>query len=203
VTSDVTSGGVGDRHPATLRILAVCTANVCRSPVVERLLTRHLSAAGWPVQVRSAGVAGGRLGVHRDTLAAAAEVGVDLSDHGSRRLTTALLADDGADLVVTSTREHLREVVALDPGAWPRTFTLRELARRAGEVSNMANVWNVSDFAAWRAALGEGRRAADLMRPDPADDLDDPYGGPARHHVTMVHDVEALSARIAHLVPRP
>jgi protein-tyrosine phosphatase len=188
-----------------LRILAVCTANVCRSPVVERLLARHLNAVGWSVQVRSAGVSGGRLGVHPDTITAASAVGLDLSDHGSRRLTAELLVDEGADLVITSTREHLREVVALDPGAWPRTFTLRELARRAGDVatgSSASDGFEAMDFAAWRAALGAGRRAADLMRPDPADDLDDPYGGPARHHLTMVHDIDALSARIAHLVPR-
>ena len=192
--------------PVTLRILTVCTANVCRSPVVERLLSRHLESAGWSVQVRSAGVSGGRLGVHRDTLAAAAEVGVDLSDHSSRRLTAGLLTEEGADLVVTSTREHLREVVALDPGAWPRTFTLRELVRRADHLSGMtgaSGMTDVTNFATWRAALGQGRRAADLMRPDPADDLDDPYGAPARHHLAMVRDVEVLSARIAHLVPRP
>jgi uncharacterized protein involved in exopolysaccharide biosynthesis len=35
------------------------------------------------------------------------------------------------------------------------------------------------------------------------DDLDHPYGAPARHHLAMVRDVEALSSRIADLVPRP
>jgi protein-tyrosine phosphatase len=184
-------------HPASLRVLTVCTANVCRSPVAERLLLRHLTAAGHRAVVRSAGTRGGHLDVHPHTVAAAGGIDVDLGDHASRRLTRELVATDGRDLVVTMTREHLREVVSLDPGAWPRTFTLKELARRVLAVDP-----TVVDLSAWRAALGDGRRAADLMRPDPADDLDDPYGGPARWHVDMVRDVDELTARIAHRLPR-
>ena len=53
-------------------------------------------------------------------------------DHVARTLDASILAVEGHDLVLTMTREHLREVVALDPGAWPRTFTLKEIVRRAG-----------------------------------------------------------------------
>jgi protein-tyrosine phosphatase len=182
---------------AQVRVLAVCTANICRSPVAERVLRRHLSAAGWDVTVRSAGTHGGRLPVHRDTLAAAAGAGIDLSDHVSRALDRSLLHEDGADLVVAMTREHLRDVVALDPTVWGRTFTLKELVRRAGDVPAGS-----VDLATWRAALGDGRRAADLMRPNPADDVADPFGGPASGHAAMVRDLDDLAARLARLVPR-
>ena len=101
----------------TLRILTVCTANVCRSPVAERLLAQHLAEAGVDAEVRSVGTHRGRLGMHRDTLAAAAGVGVDASDHVSRPLTGAAVRDEGADLVIGMTREHLREIVAMEPTA--------------------------------------------------------------------------------------
>lgn len=185
------------------RILVVCTANVCRSPVGERLLARHLADAGIAADVRSAGTIGGRLDVHPDTMAAAAMLGLDLGDHVSRRLTGDLLGADGADLVITMAREHLREVFALDPDAWPRAFTLKELARRAldapppNPATDPAAAW-----ATWRTSIAADRRAADMLRPDPADDVADPYGGPARHHVEMVAEIDALARRIAQLVPR-
>lgn len=185
------------------RILVVCTANICRSPVAERLLHRHLTAAGHTATVRSAGTDGGRLDVHRDTLTAAADLGIDLGDHTSRRLTRQLVIDDGSDLVITMSREHLRSVVAIEPAAWPRTFTLKELTRRALDTAPDASVGMPADtIAGWLAAVGTGRRAAELMRPDPADDLDDPYGGPSSGHTQMAHDVDRLTARLAHLLPK-
>ena len=98
-------------------------------------MTRHLLAAGHRPVVGSAGTHGGRYRVHEHTMRAAAEVGVDLGDHRSRALTRTLLVDEGADLVLTMTREHLRHVAALEPDAWPRAFTLKELVRRSGEVA--------------------------------------------------------------------
>ena len=38
--------------------------------------------------------------MHRDTLAAAATMGIDLADHVSRAVEGPLLHDDGADLIV-------------------------------------------------------------------------------------------------------
>lgn len=174
----------------TLRILAVCTANVCRSPVAERLLARHLSGCGIDAAVRSAGVRGGRLPVHADTALAARELDLDLRDHRSRLLTPELITDEGTDLVIGMTREHLREIVAMDPDAWPRTFTLKELARRSSEVPSVASMGE------WIAAAAAGRRASDLMTPSPDDDLDDPYGAPIRRQVEMMREVNALTALV-------
>jgi protein-tyrosine phosphatase len=182
--------------PASLRVLAVCTANVCRSPVAERLLHRHLTEAGHLVVVRSAGTHGGRLGVHRHTLAAAAALGLDLDDHRSRPLTAELLRSDGADLVVTMTREHLRHVVALDPAVWPRAFTLKELLRRSQAVGP-----SHESRGEWLAAVAAGRRAADLMRPDPVDDVADPYGGAASGHAAMVRELDEICELLARFVP--
>jgi protein-tyrosine phosphatase len=190
-----------DHEPALatrppLRILTVCTANVCRSPVAERLLARRLHAGGRSVVVRSAGTHGGSLPVHRHTLDAASTLGVDLSDHVSRALTAELLDSDGADLVIAMTREHLRHAVALQPAAWTRTFTLKELVRRA----SLGGVALSDDVAAWTGALAAGRRAADLISADPSDDVADPYGGAARGHVAMVNELDALCVELARCV---
>ena len=63
---------------------------------------------------------------------------------------------DGADLVLVMTREHVRDVVVLDRDAWSRTFTLKELVRRAQGVEPPSAADGV---AGWLRRLGEGRRA--------------------------------------------
>lgn len=180
-----------------MRVLAVCTANICRSPVVEQLLTRHLSAQGASVVVRSAGTQGGRLTVHDDTLKAAARASLDLSGHESRPVSRALVMEEGSDLVLAMTREHLRSVVAMEPSAWPRSFTLKEIVRR-GSAVGPRDVGESLD--AWFRRAADGRRAADLMQPDPMDDLIDPYGGPPKGHIVMVEEVDHLTATLARLI---
>ena len=48
--------------------------------------------------------------------------------------------------------------------------------------------------------LSDGRKAADLLRPDPADDLADPYGLEQRHYDAMVAEVsEAVDVLLSTL----
>jgi protein-tyrosine-phosphatase/predicted ATP-grasp superfamily ATP-dependent carboligase len=107
------------------RILAVGRDNVCRSAFGERLL--RLRLAGLPVEVASAGYVP-RRGAFPDTatLAAAAQLGVDLAGHSSRALSVADLEQaDALILFDGDTEWRLRqvspgfrgEVIALpDPG---------------------------------------------------------------------------------------
>jgi len=89
-------------------IVVVCTANICRSPMAERLL-RHALAAEKPpldrLKVVSAGVAAGRGHAATDhSITAMKKVGINLSDHESRPLTQELL--DRAMVVLTMTETH-------------------------------------------------------------------------------------------------
>lgn len=63
-------------------------------------------------------------------MSAARGVVVELDDHVSRAVDRATLHEDGADLVLVMPRQHLREVVGIDPSVWPRTFTHEEPAGR-------------------------------------------------------------------------
>ena len=80
--------------------------------------------------MRSAGIGRFQTEVDGPTRRAVTSLGLDLTDHRPRLLDAAMVAADGADLVVTMTRDHLRTVATLAPQAWRRTFTLKELARR-------------------------------------------------------------------------
>ena len=158
------------------RVLVVCTANVCRSPVAERALQRE-----WDRQRRAGRRAIRRhrrrpARVHRYTVEAAHFTHIDLSDHRSRRLDAALIATDGADLVLGMTRQHLRAAIDLDPSCWPRAFTFRELARRTADAARATRrlVGN------WLTACAWGRDPQTLLIPDLLDDLPDAYGQPGQ-----------------------
>lgn len=99
-------------------IIAVCTANVCRSPMAEALLKHALRAEPEHLrscQVISAGVAA-RKGekMSENSRTALAKVGLRVDDHRSRPLDADLAAR--ADLILCMTESHRAVIqLALDP----------------------------------------------------------------------------------------
>jgi len=67
-------------------VLAVCTGNTCRSPMVAALLRRQLSR--WRYRVESAGTcADNGRPISENSALALREIGVNASSHKSRKLT--------------------------------------------------------------------------------------------------------------------
>lgn len=91
-------------------ILVVCTGNICRSPMGERLLRQQLPGK----QVTSAGIFGLE-GHPADAVAqdVAWHHGVSLDDHVGRKLTRSLLQK--SDLILVMEPEHLRFIAAMAP----------------------------------------------------------------------------------------
>lgn len=171
-------------------VLVVCTGNICRSPVLERLLARDLADRGVEVSVSSAGTHAVDRGPDEHTRAAAEMAGLDLAGHRGRMLTGPMIDAEGADLVIGLTRAHARHVVSNRPDAGPRTGTVRELARllAEAEAEPVAPAWE---------QLFADRPPAALLEDDPRLDVPDPYGRPALEHVTTVHDLAHLSRVVA------
>jgi protein-tyrosine phosphatase len=169
-----------------VRILFVCTGNVCRSPVAERLAVTwaRKSLARSPeadaVQIDSAGLSAvaGRP-MDPDTAAALVELGGDAAGFRSREFTAELAAD--ADLVLTMTRDQRRTVLEANPRGLRRTFTLTE----AAALMQRADVTGLSLLPLTARARELGRRldAARAGRPTAdSDDIPDPIGQqPAVH----------------------
>src|SRR5690606_35172732 len=117
--------------PVSHRILVVCTANVCRSPVMEAMLAHRLDPARF--EVSGAGVLApvGRP-IDADSAEQLRSRGVPVPERTARQLTRYIVAE--ADLVLTATRSHRAEVLDLDPRALRRTFTIVEFADLAAKV---------------------------------------------------------------------
>jgi protein-tyrosine phosphatase len=78
--------------------------------------------------VASAGTAGWEgSGADPSSVAAAAELGIDISDHRARRVDPDEVLD--ATVVLAMAREHRDEVASALPEAAHKTFTLKELVR--------------------------------------------------------------------------
>jgi protein-tyrosine phosphatase len=181
------------RDVAPLRILVVCTANVCRSPMGAALLQSHLAAAGLSAQVSSAGTLRTGLAVDPDAVKAASEWGVDISGHVPRLVSRAIVDDEGADLIVTMARRHLREVAVMSRNVFARTFTARELGRRLTDFGGTP-----ADLPSLLAAIGGDRRPSQMMTDDLLDDIPDPYGtglANVRHTATELDQLAQLFAR--------
>ncbi|MFU8945395.1 low molecular weight phosphatase family protein [Mycetocola zhadangensis] len=120
---------------APFSILTVCSGNICRSPIAEQMLRAGLRAYD-AVTVTSAGTVG-LVGERMDerALNLAQSFGVtDAAKHVARELSEQQIRD--ADVVFAMSREHRRAIVQLYPRASRYTFTMREFARIAAEISD-------------------------------------------------------------------
>jgi protein-tyrosine phosphatase len=175
------------------RVLFVCRANACRSPVAAELFRRHLGADD-ALEVVSAGIDAREVRVREDAVEALAEAGVDLARHTPTPLTPEMLRD--SDVVVTMERAVVRTAVNAEPRAWPRTFTLKELVRRSHDVGPRREDETVAE---WVARLHAGRTPTDMQGDRHPDDVTDPYAGPRRGYAKLVTELDALTATLARL----
>ncbi len=140
-------------------ILTVCTANICRSPLMEILLRARLDPERFAVA--SAGVRGWDAApVDSMVVLEIARLGHDASVHRSRTLDVHHV--EQAELVLTAAREHRASVLAMSPRALRKTFTLREFAALIDGLGSDSLEDLVSD-ASRRRSTGP----ADVDVPDP------------------------------------
>jgi len=196
-----------------VRVLVVCTANVCRSPAAELLLRAGLAlrlgaAAAEQIAVSSAGTwAGDARPVEPGTAAALRRHGVSAAEVAAAR-STPLTAEAvvGADLVIGATADHVRDVWRLDLSAQTRSFTLGELARLTeGLGEDLPDALPGERLRALVAAAGarrEERRLPGRPYVDDAYDVADPTDNdPAQR--TMVEETASLVDLLLDVVVGP
>lgn len=112
-----------------MRVLVVCSGNICRSPLVAAYLKFRARAEGLHgLVVESRGL----LGIEGEPAdakarAVARESGFDLDGHRSRGIREEDVR--AADLVVAMSLDHLEELQARFPGATPPRMLLRAFER--------------------------------------------------------------------------
>lgn len=180
--------GAKPTYTSAIKVLFVCTGNICRSPVAAAALAARLGDGRW--EVTSAGTQATLGRSPAEVVAAAAARDLDVTGHLSRQVTADMV--EAADVVVGMAREHVREVSVLAPGAFAKTFTMREFVRR---ITDLPSMTAASDDPV--VSVGAGRTTAAFLSAGPTDDVADPYGGPRSGYDTMVADIEGLVGPMA------
>lgn len=163
-----------------LHILFVCTGNICRSPIGERLAAAYAAENGiHDLKVSSAGTRAviGRP-IHREAAAVLHNLGGDTSGFAARQLTSKIAS--AADLIIAMTRTHRDVVLEAAPRQLQRTFTLTE----ASHLAAMGYADRLADLAGLRPWIGLNDKS----------DIPDPIGQSREVFATV-------GAQIAELLP--
>ena len=107
------------------KIIFICTGNTCRSPMAEGLFRAHGGEEKTGLTAASAGLfTQDGMPASQNAVAAAAELGADITAHRSRMLTPELARD--AHYLVCMTGAHYDRLCELFPDCADKVFTLTQ-----------------------------------------------------------------------------
>jgi protein-tyrosine phosphatase len=140
----------GPSGGGTQRVLFVCTANICRSPMAEAIFDALASDASIPCESSSAGTAalvGRPIAPHaREALD---EVGVPSDGHRARQVNDAMLRE--ADLVFAMTPRHVEAMRRISTVPPEKIRTLIGYANGAPDLEGIPDPYGQT-MAAYRAS---------------------------------------------------
>jgi sulfate adenylyltransferase len=162
-----------------LKVLFVCTANICRSAYAE-VVARQVAPAG--LTFASAGVRG-RVAEPMEPLMAAQATARGASTESFRSQSLSMSMVDEADVVLTAESLHRRVILEERPVAMRKAFTFGQFVRGLDELDGWGA--DVVDQVRSRAATSTV-----------ADDVADPYRrGPEAFEVAAA-EIDRLLGRI-------
>ena len=164
-----------------MKILFVCTGNICRSPMAEVMLRHALTSRACAADIEIASSGTWAYDGSPATVAAVDAMrarGIDASAHLSRPVVREELEE--ADLIVVMTSVHVREVLDVAPDVRSKLVMLKELVEMKG------------DYEGATGTEERLRRLLDAERPKPRRslDVDDPMGLPLMAYERCADDLD-------------
>lgn len=118
-----------------VRVLVVCTANICRSPVVEALLRAKLASRGLDWQVASGGLlpASG-YPASKNSVIVLAERDIDIAGHRSNEVRS--IDVEAADLVLCMEQRHVESLRVENRAHREKIYLLTEMIGRDEDIAD-------------------------------------------------------------------
>jgi protein-tyrosine phosphatase len=149
-----------------VKILFVCTGNVCRSPMAEGFLRHEAERRGLAIETRSTGThAWSGRAATIEGRKVMNEHGVSIDTHRTIELDSKLVS--WADLIIGMSREHVRDTVREFPEAAGKTFTMKGILELLGDLPPY------TETVAWLDAAESMRERAEAISDA---DVEDPIG---------------------------
>ncbi|GEM_PF-3112230 len=187
-----------------LRVLTVCTGNICRSPLAEYFLRDALN--GDHFELGSAGTHAVVNGAVPDQqVKIAGKLGLEaIREHRGRQISASDIRDAG--LILTATLRHRRRVVRTMPSAAGKTFTMREYAHLSANVQavDLVEVLAGEEHGLRAAAVAVHRLRGTVPQPPDEDSYDivDPYGENKRTYRKAADQLIEANTAIAEFLER-
>lgn len=186
----------------TVRLLTVCTGNICRSPYAQIALQAALDdVRPGAFDVSSAGT-GALVGNPVDPGSASILDARGIAQEGfaARQITERIMSE--VDLVLPLEVAHRKAVLSYSPRHLKRAYTLKEMARLL-DIANAREPW--TERLAGLATVGErwaalpmhlSRERGQHHVEEGADDIADPYRHPQAAFDAMAEEVDSAVERI-------
>lgn len=133
------------------KVLFICTANICRSPMAEAILDALAKDGGLSFQVESAGTAAlvGKP-MAPNAVVALEELGIHHEDHQARQVDRAMLAE--AELVLAMGPQHVTALRRLCDGLACEIYTLPEYATGVSSDETISDPYGLT-ISAYRSSV--------------------------------------------------
>jgi protein-tyrosine-phosphatase len=118
------------------KVLFICTANICRTPMAKYYLQEKLRSQGLNdlVEVMSAGTwAQEGHPAAENSVLVCREHGIDVSAHVATNLTTGIINE--ADLILCMSKRHKKDLISVFPHSSEKIFLLTEYPDRSTKPS--------------------------------------------------------------------
>ena len=118
------------------KIMFVCTGNICRSAMAEKLLTKRAKEEKLEIEVYSCGTfAENGDYPTEEAIEAMKEYGVDLKSHRATNIRKSNIEE--MDLILCATTNHKNIILQLYPQLDGKVFTMKEYV---GDIENGVNI---------------------------------------------------------------
>ena len=145
----------------TKKVLFVCRANICRSPMAEAIFNALVSDMGMLYEARSTGVAAlVNEPIAPHAVAVLEEAGVYTNGHRARQVNETMLEE--ADLVLAMTPRHVAKLSRLSTTSLAKIHTLPGYANGAPDWEGVPDPYGHS-MSTYRASLRQISEYVDLL----------------------------------------